>query len=82
MFEDPHMIYEIAKRKHKELLAEAGYLQKMKNSPNFVKRKNRRLGKLVLPLADLLIAMGVGLNRRFGSIPEGSEDGEGDDAAS
>lgn len=74
MFEDPNIIYEIAKQRHKELLAEVEYIQKIKSSPNFVKKKNRRLGKLILPIADLFIRIGVGLKRRFGPISEGSND--------
>lgn len=69
MFEDPHMIYEIAKQKHQELLTEIEKIQKIKFSSNIAKRKNRRMGKMVLAIADLLIVIGVGLNRRFGPIP-------------
>lgn len=74
MFENPHIIYEIAKQRHEELLAEAEYIRKIKSSPNFVKKKNRHLGRVMLPIADLLIAIGVGLNRKFGPAPEALED--------
>lgn len=81
MFKDPYIIYEIAKQKHKELLSEAQYIQEIKASSNVVMKKNRRLGKMILPIADLLIAIGVGLNRRFGAKPEGSEDTGSDNTA-
>lgn len=80
MFEDPHIIYEIAKQKHEELLAEAQFIRKIKSSPNFVRKKKRGLGKIMLPIADLLIAAGVGLNRKFGPASEAMEDAGSDGA--
>ena len=81
MFENPHMIYEIAKQKHRELLAEAEYIHKINASPNIIMKKNRRLGKIMLMIADLFIAIGVGLNRKFGAMPEASEDAGNDNVA-
>lgn len=81
MFENPHIIHEIARQKHKELLAEAEHIHRMKASSGIVMKKNRRLGKIILPIADLLIAIGVGLNRRFDAIPERPEDADGNDVA-
>lgn len=74
MFEDPHMMYLVAQQRHEELLAELEMIQKFKSSQRPVKKKNKRLGCIILPIADLFIAIGVSLKRRFGSMPQGTED--------
>ena len=74
MFQDPHMLYLVAQQRHEELLAELEMIQKFKSSQRPVKKKNKLLGCIMLPIGDLFIAIGVGLKRRFGSMPEGTED--------
>jgi hypothetical protein len=73
MFYDPHMMM-IAKQKQEELLAEIEQIRKLKSLSNTAKEKNRRMGRIILPIADLFIAIGVGLKIRFASLPEGTED--------
>jgi predicted histidine transporter YuiF (NhaC family) len=67
MFNNPHMMHMIAKQKHEELLAEIEQIQKLKSLSKNAKKKNRRMGRMILPIADLFIAIGVGLKRRYGS---------------
>ena len=74
MFHNPHMMHMIAKQRHEELLAEIEQIQKLKTLSNNAKKKNRRMGRIILPIADLFIAIGVGLKRQFGSLPEETED--------
>jgi len=81
MFQDPHMIYIVAKQKHEELLAELEKIQKIRSSSNIVLKENRRLGKIMLPIADMFIAMGIAMRRRWGGIPERIEDVVNDEYA-
>lgn len=75
MFEDPHMIYLIARQKHAELLAELENIQRVKaSSKSMDKRKSRWIARIILPIAELLIAMGAGLKRRCGQRVEEAED--------
>jgi len=74
MFNNPHMMHMIAKQKHEDLLAEIEHIRKLKSLSNAAKEKNRRMGRIILPIADLFIAIGVGLKIRFASLPEGTED--------
>jgi hypothetical protein len=77
MFENPHTTYMISKLKHEELLAEMEMRRKMESYSDIVPPGNRRFENLMQAIADLLIAIGVGLKRRFGPVPGGFEDGAG-----
>ena len=74
MFNNPHMMHMIAKQKHEDLLAEIEHIRKLKSLSNTAKEKNRRMGRIILPIADLFIAIGTGLKMRFSSLPEETED--------
>lgn len=74
MFEDPYIISIRAKQRQKELLAELEQIRKIKSSSKMIfKRKKRRFGIIMLPIADLLIAVGVAIKRRWGCAPEETE---------
>jgi hypothetical protein len=81
MFENPHIIHIKAGQRQKELLAELEMLRKMESSSDIVLVDNGRFGKMLLVIADLLIAAGVFLKRKCASVPEKVEDVVSDDAA-
>lgn len=81
MFEDPHMIHIKAEQKQKELLDELEMLRKIKSSSEVVPVENGWLGRMMLVIADLFIAFGVALRRRWMPVSERDSDIASDDAA-
>jgi hypothetical protein len=77
MFENPHIIQVIAKQRHEELLAECEQIRKIKGAINFVPVEKRGAGRIMLPIADLFIAIGVALRRRWGVAAEGAGEADG-----
>ena len=69
MFQNPHIIYIIAKQKHEDMLAEC----RMIRLANEAKKRNKKgvsyPCKCILFIADILIKIGIGLKRRW--EPEG-----------
>lgn len=67
MFENPHIIYEIAKQKHEELLAECN-MNRLASSSKKENQKHKSYPcKCMLFIADILIKVGMGLKRRWES---------------
>ena len=71
MFEDPHIIYVVAKQKHEELLAEC----RMIRLANCAKTKKNKsyLCNIILLLADILIKAGISLKSRLADIEENND---------
>jgi hypothetical protein len=74
MFENPHIIQIKASQRQKELLAELEMLRKIEYSSDIVLVENGRFGRMILAIADLLIAAGVFLKRKMAPVPEKIED--------
>lgn len=65
MFENPHIIHILSKKKHEELLAECKMVR-LANCLNKKNKKNRKyLCKLILLIADILIRIGERLKKRW-----------------
>ncbi len=71
MFENPHIIYIIAKMKHEELLAESRMNQLAKAARKNNKKNKSYKCRFILFLADLLIKTGMRLKR--GWSPEADD---------
>lgn len=79
MFEHQDIIQLLARERHQECLAEMESIRKIRDLKQTAPPGNRRLKKMMLTIADLLIAIGGGLKKRFGAdIPGG--DAAGDDS--
>ncbi|NLD37456.1 MAG: hypothetical protein GX654_11360 [Desulfatiglans sp.] len=63
MFENPHIIYIIAKMKHEELLNESR-MNRLANEARKINKKNKPYTcRFILYIADLLIKTGMRLKR-------------------
>ena len=77
MFQDPHMIYKIAKQKQEMLLAEIENKQRYQSAMVPIVKK-RPLGQIMLKIARLFIGIGISMERRWGNLPGGAEDVRGE----
>jgi hypothetical protein len=65
MFENPHIIYIIAKMKHEELLAESR-MNRLANAAKKINKKNKSYPcRFILFVADMLIKIGTRLKKRW-----------------
>ena len=71
MFENPHIIYVVAKQKHEELLAESRMNRLVKCAKK--KKKMSYPCKLILYIADILIKSGISIKRRWADIEENGD---------
>lgn len=81
MFENPHIIQVIAKQRHEQLLAECEQMRMIKAVSKSHADK-RGFGKIMLPIADLFILIGVAMRRRWGVAVEEAGDAGGNEFAS
>ena len=65
MFENWYVAYLLALHRYEEMQAEAQNTQTPESAPKKVKTNNRRIGKAMLFVADLLIKAGTRLKRRW-----------------
>jgi hypothetical protein len=75
MFEHQDIILLLAKERHQDCLAEMERIRKIRMLKKTDPPGSLRFKKMMLRLADLLIAMGGSMKRRFGAGITGSEDG-------
>jgi hypothetical protein len=73
MFQNPHIIYIIAKQKHEELLAECQMIRLVKSAKKEKKNKNSFPCRMILFIADILIKSGISLKRRWADIEENND---------
>ena len=75
MFENPHIIYLIAKQKHEELLAECRMKQLVKAAKRNNKKKNSYPCRIILFIADILIKSGISLKKRWAKVDDYNDKG-------
>lgn len=81
MFENPHIIQLVARERHEALLEEFERLRKIKALMKAPADK-KGFGKIMLPIADLFISVGVAMRRRWGAAVEEIGDADGNEFAS